>query len=100
MTYLDISGYVGLCRGLSGFFEVCRGLLRFDEVCRGLSGFDEPGGYIMPCVCVHVCVWVCLSGFVGVCRAWGLHDACICNCKLYIVPSKYCSLSLKIFKNI
>ena len=60
MTYLDMSGYVGLCRGLSGF----------DEVCRGLSGFDEPGGagYIMPCVCAHVCVWVCLSGFVEVFR--------------------------------
>ena len=58
MTYLDMSGYVGLCRGLSGFFEVCR----------GLSRFDEPGGYIMPCVCAHVCVWVCLSGFVEVCR--------------------------------
>ena len=22
----------------------------------------------MPCVCAHVCVWVCLSGFVEVCR--------------------------------
>ena len=84
---LDMSRYVGLCRGLPGFFEVCRGLSGFVGVCRGLSGFDEPGGYIMPCVCAHVCVWVCLSGFVGVCRglsgfvgvcrAWGPHDACI-----------------------
>ena len=68
MTYLNMSGYVGLCRGLSGF-----------------SRFVEPGGYDMPCVCAHVCVWVCLSGFVEVFRAWGLDDACICNCKLYIV---------------
>ena len=41
---------------------VFRGFSRFVGVCRGLSGFDEPGGYIMPCVCV------CLSGFVEVCR--------------------------------
>ena len=49
--YLNMSGYVGLCRGLSGF-----------------SRFVEPGGYDMPCVCAHVCVWVCLSGFVEVFR--------------------------------
>ena len=88
MTCLNMSGYVGLCRGLSSFS-------RFVGVCLGLSRFIEPGGYDMPCVCAHVCV--CLSGFFGVCQAWGLHDACICNCKLYIVPSKYCFLSLKIF---
>ena len=92
--------HISTCRDMSVCVGVCRGFSRFVGVCRGLSGFDEPGGYIMPCVCAYVCVWVCLSRFVGVCRAWGLHDACICNCKLYIVPSKYCFLSLKIFKNI
>ena len=92
MTYLDMSGYVGICWFVSGFFEVCRGLLGFVEVCRGLTSLGAT-------LCL-VCVWVCLSGFVGICRAWGLHDACICNCKLYIVPSKYCFLSLKIFKKI
>ena len=97
MTYLNMSGYnVGLCRGLSGF----RGLSRFVGVCRAW------GLHYALCVCACACVGVFvevfrgLSGFVGVCRAWGLHDACICNCKLYIVPSKYCFLSLKVFKNI
>ena len=86
---------VGVCRGFSRFVKVCRGLSRLDEVCRGLSGFDEPWGYIMPCVCAHVCVWVCLSGFVEVCRGLsrfvepGGHMMPafeIVNCLLYIVP--------------
>ena len=34
----------------------------------GFVGFFEPGGYDMHCVCAHVCVWVCLSGFVEVFR--------------------------------
>ena len=83
--YLNMSGYVGLCRGLSGF-----------------SRFVEPGGYDMPCVCAHVCV------FVGVCRGFSgfvepggymMPAFVIVNCTLYSVPSK-CFLSLKIFKNI
>ena len=54
---LDMSRYVGLCRGLLGFFEVCRGLSGFVGVCQGLTRF------------------------VGVCRAWGLHYAlCVCAC--------------------
>ena len=79
MTYLDMSGYVGLCRGLSGFFEVCRGLTSLGAtlclvcvrmcvcgcVCRGLSGFVEPGGYMMP-------------AFV------------IVNCTLYLVNTAFC----------
>ena len=93
-------GFVGVFRGLSRFVGVCRGLSRFDEVCRGLTSL----GATLCLVCVRMCVCGCvcrgLSRFVGVCRAWGLHDACICNCKLYILPSKYCFLSLKIFKNI
>ena len=55
MTYLDMSGYVGLCRGFSKFVEVCRGLTRFVGVCRGLSGFDEPGGYMMPAFVIVNC---------------------------------------------
>ena len=94
-----MSVYVGVCRGLSGFDEVCRGLSRFVGVCRGLSGFDKLGGYIMPCVCAHVCVWVCLSGFVEVCRGlsgfvepggYMMPTFVIVNCTLYLVNTAFC----------
>ena len=62
MTYLDMSGYIGVCRGLSGFVEpggymmpcVCVRMCVCECVCRGLSGFVEPGGYMMPNIYNHV----------------------------------------------
>ena len=47
-TYLDTSGFVGVCRDMSGFVGICRGLSGFVRVCRGFSGFVEPGGYMRP----------------------------------------------------
>ena len=65
-TYLDTSGFVGVCRGLSGCVGVCRGLSGCVGVCRVVSGF------VGVCRGLSGCVAVCrgLSGFVGVCRGF------------------------------
>ena len=70
---------------------VFRGLSRFVGVCRGLSGFHEPGGYIMPCVCVGVFVGVCrgLSGFVEP-GGYMMPAFVIVNCTLYLVNTAFC----------
>ena len=85
MTYLDMSGYVGICRFVSGFFEVCRGLLGFVEVCRGLMSL----GATLCLVCVCGCVCRGLSGFVEP-GGYMMPAFVIVNCTLYQVNTAFC----------
>ena len=64
-TYLDTSGFVGVCRGLSGFVGICRGLSGFVGICRGVSGFEIIG---QTDIIRHTLTYLDTSGFVGVCR--------------------------------
>ena len=43
----------------------------------------------MPCVCAHVCVWVCLSGFVEP-GGYMMPAFVIVNCTLYLVNTAFC----------
>ena len=81
MTYLDMSGYVGIRRDMSVCVGVFRGLSRFVGVCRGLTSLGAT-------LCL-VCVWVCLSGFVEP-GGYMMPAFVIVNCTLYLVNTAFC----------